>query len=212
MGEAGGGAAGAGADEPQLPEPSFERCAIPELDSISEVQGAWWGSVRLEQELLGATKEEEVAVEVYLERRSAPRTHLAAIGYLGDGWNVTSTDPNATSLEGFFAAGASGMLWGYNTFEADGGANALTVADSCIEATDSSLAWRYEVTYHVADVVDRELYGYLEPSAPLVTLAAEELYAVIDDTLYLRASSEGMTDSGDAVAFRMTGALRRITR
>jgi hypothetical protein len=124
----------------------------------------------------------------------------------------TGPDPNATSLEGFFAAGANGMLWGYNTFEADGGANALSLADSCIEATESSLAWRYAITYHVADVVDRELYGYLEPSAPIVTLAAQEPYAVIDGRLSLRARSEGMTDSGEAVAFRMTGTLSRITR
>ena len=197
---------------PDLPEPSFESCATPAGDALSQVQGAWTGTVHLEQNLLGATKEKDWPAELYLDERSAPRRHLAAIGYLGDGWYVGSNDPNATSLASFVADGGNGMLWGSNFYEADGSANGLMLTDSCFEATDTYFAWRYTITYHVADLVHRTLYGYLDPSAPLVTLEATELYAAIDGELHLRAESEGMTTDGRPVAFGMTGTLQRITR
>jgi ethanolamine utilization protein EutQ (cupin superfamily) len=64
----------------------------------------------------------------------------------------------------------------------------------------------------VSDLVHRRLYGYAESGAPLVTLAAQEIHAVIDGRLYLRASSEGMSAEGEPVAYTMTGTLSRISR
>ena len=139
---------------------------------------------------------------------------MAATGYLGDGWQAFSDDftGGEFSLMPLFTAGGNGTAWGGNDFEAAGPANELTIEHACIEATERYFAWRFDVTYRIADVVDRELYGYAEPDAPLVTLAAEELYAMEGTILYLRALAEGMTPDGAPVRIAMTGELQRLTR
>ncbi len=48
--------------------------------------------------------------------------------------------------------------------------------------------------------------------APLVTLAAEELYAMEGTTLYVRTLAEGTSPDGAPVRIAMSGDLQRLTR
>lgn len=173
------------------------------------------GILEITQTFRGETKSTDAYSEGFsnngalFSRYGLPANAVMALGYFG-AWSAYSAPLEYYPLDPLYEAEGVGTAWAYNMGEADGAANELTFSNSCLSATATDVTWTYQVKLALADLIDYELYAYLDSDAPVVTLEAVEHYQYGAGTgpMAVYAVATGLID-GEPVEISVVGSMIR---